>query len=175
MPEKSVDFASSKTVRRAIARSTLHLLLGTIGIVLLSDVLIGTENSLAQIWNVSVTYKQASWLLTEIPGFPVQAAVGLLLGFVLGKYLKRRYMIWTWVLPFVFTCLILAISPFHGSSIFVHFFGTGCSPRNHCFDQFVVALPLIASSAYSLGAWLSIWTSNARKNGAKGRNIPQQV
>ena len=69
-------------------------------------------------------------------------------------------MVWTWVLPFAFSCLVVAISPFHGTHIFSHFFGTECSPRNHCFDQFIVALPLISTAAYSLGAALIIRKQN---------------
>jgi hypothetical protein len=32
-----------------------------------------------------------------------------------------------------------------------HFFGWGCLPQNHCFEQVGLTLPFYAASAYSLG------------------------
>jgi hypothetical protein len=132
-----------------------HQFIGTIGVILFSNLLVSALFMLAHVWNPSLTFKRAYWILTEVPGFPAQAALGLLLGFVLAKFVRRRVMVWTWVLPLALFCFVVVISPIHSSLIFHYFIGSGCSPKNHCFDQFVTTMPLVASAAYSLGAKLS--------------------
>lgn len=134
----------------------MHLLLCTVGSILLSDLLIGSENALAHLWNSSITYKQASWLLTEIHGFPVQACSGLLLGFVVAWFFRQKMMMWIWVFPLFFFGFVALISPYHGTEIFSHFIGNGCNVTSHCFDQFVVTLPLVSCGGYSLGAALAL-------------------
>lgn len=123
-----------------------------IGVIILSNLLIPSFFSLAHIWYSSVTSRQVHWILTEVHGFPVQAALGLLFGFVLAKYMRRKLMVWTWVLPLVFLCIAILLSPQYYSSIFDHFFGSGCTVAGHCFDQVALTMPVIASTAYSLGA-----------------------
>jgi hypothetical protein len=131
-----------------------HFVICMIGVFILSNLFIPSLYSLAHIWYPSVTSRQVHWILTEVHGFPVQAALGLLLGFILAKYMRRNVMIWTWVLPLAILCIAIIFSPKYYPSILGHFFGDGCTPAGHCFDQLAVTLPLVASAAYSLGAKL---------------------
>jgi hypothetical protein len=146
-------------VLRAIRGVVSHLAISTMGVIFLSNVLISFLYTLAHIWYPSVTSRQVHWILTEVHGFPVQAAFGLLLGFVLAKYMRRKVMVWIWVLPLAFLCIAILFSPRYYSSIFDHFFGSGCTPAGHCFDQLGLTMPLVSSAAYSLGAKLRRNTS----------------
>lgn len=146
-----------------VLRTTLgvigHFAICMVGVIILSNLLIPSLYSLAHIWYPSVSSRQVHWILTEVHGFPVQAVVGLILGFVLAKYMRRKSMVWIWILPLAFLCIAILLSPRYYSSIFDHFFGSGCTPAGHCFDQLALTLPLVASAAYSLGAKLRRSTS----------------
>jgi hypothetical protein len=102
----------------------------------------------------AVTIEQLHRTLTGIHGFPMQAAVGLLVGFVLATYMQRRMMVWIWLLPLAFLCIGIIFVPKDYSSVWGHFFGTECNVSGHCYDQMLFTMPLVASAAYSLGATL---------------------
>lgn len=129
-----------------------HLLLSTIGVIIVSGFLIFFLYSLIHIWNPSFTPKRASSTLTELPGFPVQTALDLLAGFFLSRYMQCKVMMWTWVLPLTSLCIALFFAPKNGSSVFAHFIGSGCSPANRCFDQLLFTLPCFTAAAYAFGA-----------------------
>ena len=153
--------ASKSTVNilRTLLSVFLHLLIGTVGVVFLSSMGAFFLFKLAHSFYPSVTIQQLRLTLTGIPGFPVQAVIGLIVGFVLAKYMRRTIMVWTWLLPLAFLCIAILLSPRYYSSIFDHFIGSGCTPAGHCFDQLALTLPLVASAAYSLGAKLRRSTS----------------
>ncbi len=135
----------------------VHVLIGTVGIIVFCGFVIFSVYSLFYRWNTYFTSANASWLLTEIPGFPVQASGGMIVGVVLGRYLRAPLMIYAWILPLCLFSLMAVTSHFHGMSIFSHFIGGGCSPKFQCFDQFVATLPLVSSLAYSIGGGFGIW------------------
>jgi hypothetical protein len=90
----------------------------------------------------------------------VQILVGLLWGFQLGRRYGHRVMLWIWIVPAL--GIILLIQFAHLSVVVVsgvqltkteHFFGWGCLPQNHCYDQTGFTLPLYAAAAYSIGAF----------------------
>gem|GEM_PF-7034790 len=145
---------SPSSLLRTLASVLLHLLISTVGVGFLSNLTAFFLFKLAHFFSPSVTIQQLRWMLTEIPGFPVQAAVGLIVGFVLAKYMRRTVMIWIWLLPLMFLCVRILSSVGEFPSIWDHFFGYGCSTREHCFDQVGLTGPLVASAAYSLGARL---------------------
>jgi len=133
----------------------LHLLISTVVVIFLSNMGCFFLFKLAHNLNPSVTIQQLRWTLTGIPGFPVQAIMGLITGFVLTKYMHRAIMVWTWLLPMAFLCVRILFFMRDNSSVWDHFFGYGCSVNGHCFDQVALTLPLVASTAYSIGAKLS--------------------
>jgi hypothetical protein len=106
------------------------------------------------------------WLLIGNPYFPVQIGLGLMLGWVLGRHLRHRSMLWVWVLPFGVLCYAViaiptlnpTITPFElqagvGQSRLTHYFGWGCQPVNHCVDQELLTSPFYAAAAYSVAAF----------------------
>ena len=145
---------SPSSLLRTLASVPLHLLISTIGVGFLSNLMTFFLFKLAHSFGAAVTIRQLHWTLTEVPGFPVQAVVGLIVGFVLAKYMRRMVMIWIWLLPLAFLCVRILSSLGEYPSIWDHFFGYGCSPTEHCFDQVGLTLPLVASVTYSLGARL---------------------
>jgi len=152
MKLESETLRSPSIVLRTLFSIFVHLLLSTIGVGVLAHLLTFLLFKLAYSFHLPVTIKQLHWVLTEIPGFPVQAVVGLFVGFILAKYMRRRLMIWIWLLPLMFLCLRILFSVGNYPSVWDHFFGYGCSLKNRCFDQVGLTLPLVASAAYSLGA-----------------------
>ena len=119
------------------------------------------------------------WILTENPFYPVQIVAGLYLGWLLGRRLQHRSMLWIWVLPLAILCYWFAALhlPSELASIFARpatlqdrlsfYFGWGCQPRAHCIVQLVITMPFYASTAYSLGALLARKTqTNRLKNGS---------
>jgi hypothetical protein len=105
-------------------------------------------------------------MLSGTPYFPIQISVGLVLGWVLGRHLRDRSMLWVWVLPFAVLCYAFVtiptlnptVTPLElqagvGQSRFEHYFGWGCQPVNHCVDQEVFTAPFYASAAYSIAAF----------------------
>jgi hypothetical protein len=111
------------------------------------------------------------WILTETPFFPVQIALGLYSGWVLGRRLKHRSMMWVWVIPGLILCYavvaMLNLSPprtlvslYRGGSL-SHYFGWGCQPRDRCLDQLLITMPFYAATAYSIGARLAFTSATS--------------
>jgi hypothetical protein len=107
------------------------------------------------------------WILAGRPYFPIQVLLALFLGWVFGRNLWHRSMVWVWVLPLAILCYAFVTLPTlnpdlippafqagRGESRFSHYFGWGCGPWNHCIDQVTITLPFYTALAYSLGAWL---------------------
>jgi hypothetical protein len=106
--------------------------------------------------------KQMHWILLQTPYFPVQILIGLLWGFQVGRHYRHRVMLWTWTVPALAIMLALLFAPLtpvivSGVEItkLQHFFGWGCLPQNHCFEQLALTLPLYSATAYAVGALLS--------------------
>jgi hypothetical protein len=75
-------------------------------------------------------------------------------------------MLWVWVLPFAVLCYAVVeiptlnptVTPLDfqagmGQSRLTHYFGWGCQPVNHCFDQELLTSPFYAAAAYSVAAF----------------------
>jgi hypothetical protein len=131
-----------------------HQVVSTVGVVVLSALFVTTLFSISHLIRPSFLGR-ASLLLTETPGFPVQVVLGLALGFVLGKLMYRRVMMWVWVLPLAILIFAIVFEPRSYSSLFAHFLGGGCSPSGQCFDQLLFTLPCFASAFYAVGAKLA--------------------
>jgi hypothetical protein len=108
-----------------------------------------------------------TWILIGRPYFPIHIALGIFLGWVFGRHLWHRSMVWVWALPFAALCYafitIPTITPglppeFQagiGESRFSHYFGWGCGPWNNCVDQIGFTLKFYIAAAYSIGALLA--------------------
>jgi hypothetical protein len=111
------------------------------------------------------------WLFSANPYFPVQITLALLLGWLLGRSLRDRSMIWVWVFPSLLLGYALVAIPtlipnfvppiFQagiGQSRFTHYFGWGCQLGNYCLDQNSFTRPFYASVAYSVAALIALKT-----------------
>ncbi len=140
---------------RSALRFLIHQLLSTEGVIVACAWLTYTIWSYTSGWNSAWQATKPSWLLTEVPMFPLQTITSLLLGFILWRRLRHTTMFWVWILP----CLILfvvfcATSESHQAPL-AYFFGSGCILQNHCFTQVAVTLPALTSVAYAAGAVLA--------------------
>jgi hypothetical protein len=130
---------------RAVTYYLLHVLLATLGVMVCSGFLAFEL----------LPASEARKLLTTIPYFPIQIVLAFSLGFLLRLRIKQYLMEWVWVLPSAFLCIGFFLSPLTYHERFDRFFGSDCSPSNHCFDQTGLTLPFYTAIAYSLGAMVS--------------------
>jgi hypothetical protein len=136
-----------------------HLIVSTLGVILLASLSTFTViESLHPIFP-NIGLRTASWILTETPYFPVQIVTGLLMGFQSGRRYAHKVMLWTWVVPALLMAFMIRLAPLRPVVVsgveltpIQHFFGGGCLPQNHCFEQVGFTLLLYASLAYSAGA-----------------------
>jgi hypothetical protein len=138
----------------------VHLIVGTVGVPVAAAAVTFAVVRLLHQFFPALGSRTAPWILTETPYFPVQIAVGLLPGFLLGRLYRHRAMQWMWTMPAVAIALLMLFVPLRPvivSGIEItkaqHFFGWACLPQNHCFDQVAFTLPLYAAGAYALGAF----------------------
>jgi hypothetical protein len=119
-------------------------------------------------------------IVSELPYFPVQIIFALILGWLLGRALRHRSILWVWVLPLAILCYSLVTAsvliptsvlarPGVLQSTFSHYFGWGCRPADHCLDQLLITMPFYSSLVYSLGAFL------ARSLAPSGRAANQRL
>jgi hypothetical protein len=112
--------------------------------------------------------RNAHFILTRVPYFPMQVILGLWSGWSFGRRFQHRSMLWVWVLPLLIISYAVislpALVPNQTSVIEVagrnqsrisHYFGRGCSVDDRCEDQLLVTMPLYASIAYSVGALMA--------------------
>jgi len=138
-----------------IVSAIVHQTISLIGIPVLSAFLIFTACSMAQGLSPVFSSHLASRLLTQTPGFPIQACLGLLLGFVLGRYSQRKVMLLVWVLPLVIFSFVLVIHPMNGSPAFGPFYLQEARHKATFLEQLSWLIVVIPSAAYALGAKLA--------------------
>jgi hypothetical protein len=144
----------------------MHQIIGIWVTIRSAPILTASAVNLLRLLGFHLTKADYYWVLNGTPYFPVQIGEGLLLGWILGRYLRHRSMLWVWVLPFIYLCYaIVAIPTLNpdvtppafqagiGQSRLTHYLGWGCQPVNHCYDQEVVTSLAYAAGAYSLGAF----------------------
>jgi hypothetical protein len=138
-----------------IISAVVHQTIALAGIPVLSTFLIFTLISIFQGLNIAVPSNLASKLLTQVPGYPIQALLALILGLVLGRYFQRRVMLWVWVLPLALFCFVLLFPPLNGSSIFGPYFASQANHHATIRDQLSWSILVVPSLAYSLGGKLA--------------------
>lgn len=133
-----------------------------------AGVVTGLALNLMMLFGKTYPRGYVSWILSGRPYFPVQITLGILLGWVFGRHLWHRSMIWVWILPFAYLCYAVIAIPtltpgslapeFQagvGQSRFSHYFGWGCGPWNRCIDQAAVTVPFYVAAVYSIGGLLA--------------------
>lgn len=145
-----------------------HQLIATYGISFTAPIVFALGFKVLFVLGQNYSRRDFYSVVSERPYFPVQIVFALVLGWLLGRSLRHRSMLWVWIFPCVILCYKMLATPipvtertsvlatsFLGQSLLSHFFGWGCRPKNHCLDQLLITLPFYTSLAYSTGAFLA--------------------
>lgn len=162
----SVERLRTKSPIKSVLTFSLHEFIGMYGISFTAPLLLSLAFKLMFLFGHGYPQKTFYSIVSELPYFPVQIIVAFILGWLLGRVLLHRSMVWVWVLPLAILCYFVATasvlnptsvfaSPGAGQSRFSHYFGWGCRPANRCLDQLLITMPFYSSLAYSLGAALA--------------------
>jgi len=148
-------------MRRPVLRLCIHQVVSTEGVIAACTLLTSAMWP-SSIWPVLNMFHpewqlhNPSWLLTELPMFPVQILTSLALGFWVWRRFHDRCMFWVWIIP----CLVLLAAfcniPESHQAPFTYFFGSGCLLERHCFNQVALTPPVLTSIAYAVGGRLAI-------------------
>lgn len=131
----------------------VHLVISTLGVIMATGLLTYFVVAVLQLFGLAVPISLASHLLTEMPLFPLQALVGLVIGSCTGMRISRHG---------IYAVLSVSVLCF-GSGFFIHrsgvgylsyFLGYGCTVTRGCFDQFLITLPAVTSLSYLCGVYL---------------------
>jgi hypothetical protein len=108
------------------------------------------------------------WLVNGMPFFPLQVSFAALLGWLLGRNVTERAMVWVWLVPSAFLIYAIVaiptltpgITPWElqagaRQSRMCRYFGWGCRPSMHCLDQILVTMQFYSTAAYSIAALLA--------------------
>ena len=164
--QDSVERFRTRSLLKSGLTFGLHQFIGMYGIPYTAPVVFSLAFKFLWLFDHNYPTKPFYFVLSENPYFPVQIIFGLILGWLLGRVLRHRSMVWVWVLPLAILCYHVATAsvlipasvltrPGIGQSRFSHYFGWGCRPADQCLDQLLITMPFYASLAYSLGAVLA--------------------
>jgi hypothetical protein len=161
-------FPAKESRARIVLSFAVHQVIGTWGVGVTIGWLVAFCEDFLRLFGKTFPMRDAHWILTETGYFPLQIAFALFLGWLLGRDLRRRAMLWVWVIPFVILCYAVAaiptISPWLtpsatqagiGEPRLFHYFAAGCRAEYRCLDQIIFTMPFYASAAYSIGALLA--------------------
>jgi len=165
--QDSSEWFRTKSMTKSALTCGFHRFIGMYGIPYTAPLVFSLAFKFLFLFGHSYPRKTFYSIVSETPYLPVQIIFALLLGCLLGRALRHRSMVWVWLLPFAILCYSLAIArvlipewtsvlarPGVGQSQFSHYFGWGCQPADHCFDQLLITMPFYSSPAYSMGAFL---------------------
>jgi len=148
---------------------TVDQFVGTFGIMWTAPIIAACAFDLLALLGRKYPSSLMFWLLTGTPYFPVQIALGLILGCLVSRHFRHRSMLLVWAIPFAVLCYCVVAVPTlfpnltppqfqagASQSRLFHYFGWGCQPKYHCIDQTYVTLPFYAALSYSVGALLAL-------------------
>jgi hypothetical protein len=168
--ERQLEDASSpkQSRTRILLRFVVHQFIGTWGVVGTVAFLVFYTSAFFGLFGRAIPTRDIYWILNQTGYFPLQIGFALFLGWLLGRDLGRRLMLWVWVLPFLVLCYAVAAVPTFfpwgvppslqsgvGQSRLWHYFGPGCQSELRCGDQMMVTMHFYAAAAYSIGALLA--------------------
>ena len=153
----------TKSLTKSVLNFGLHQFIGMYGVPFTAPIVFSLGFKLLFLFGHNYPRKTFYSIVSESPYFPIQIVFAVILGWLLGRVLRDRSMVWIWVLPLAVLCYSVAtrlLNPTSvltgvGQSWFSHYFGWGCRPADHCLDQLVITMPFYSSLAYSLGAALA--------------------
>jgi len=156
----------TKSLTKSALTFGLHEFIGMYGIPYTAPLVFTLAFKFLFLFGYTFPRKTFYSIVSELPYFPVQIIFALILGWLLGRALRHRSMVWVWVLPMAILCYSLVTArvliptsvfarPGVFQSRFSHYFGWGCQPSARCFDQLLITMPFYSSLAYSMGAALA--------------------
>jgi hypothetical protein len=80
----------------------VHQYIATLGIDIFAEYLLGYGFDVLQLFGKHFPQHTMYWILTGTPYYPVQIGLGLLLGWLIGRRVQHRAMLWVWVLPCIY-------------------------------------------------------------------------
>jgi hypothetical protein len=180
--QDSIERSATKSLTKSGLIFGLHQFIGMYGIPYTAPLVFSLAFKFLFLFGHIYPRKTFYSTVSELPYFPVQIIFALILGWLLGRALRHRLMVWVWVLPFailgysVLTATVVIpdwtsvlARPGVGQSWFSHYFGWGCQPAAHCLDQLLITMPFYSSLAYSMGAFL------ARRMAQSGRAASRKL
>jgi hypothetical protein len=150
-----------KSPTKSVLSFALHQFIGMYGIPYTAPIVFSLAFKFLFLFGHSYPRKAFYSAVSGLPYFPVQIVFALILGWLLGRALRHRSIVWVWVLPLAILCYSVttyrvmiptSVLASIGQSRFSHYFGWGCRPENHCLDQLLITMPFYSCLAYSLGA-----------------------
>jgi hypothetical protein len=148
-------FRTSGMMLLWVVSALVHQIIGLLGIPVLSAFVLFTFGSTAEALHLSFTAHSASAILTQIPGYPVQACLGLILGLILGRYAQRKVIVWVWVLPLILFVSVMLFPPLYGSAAFGPYYPPDAHHVPSLAERLSWLIVLIPSAAYATGAKLA--------------------
>jgi hypothetical protein len=155
------DNGRANSLTKSVATFVLHQFIGMYGIPYTAPIVFSLVFKCLFLFGHTYPRKAFYSIVSGLPYFPVQIVFALILGWLLGRALRHRSIVWVWVLPLVILCYSVAtyrvlippsVLASIGQSPFSHYFGWGCRPENHCLDQLLITMPFYSCLAYSSGA-----------------------
>jgi hypothetical protein len=164
---KSVLTFKNSPIRSGLTFA-LHQFIGVYGIPYTAPIVFSLGFKVLYLFVQNYPKRDFYSIVSETPYFPVQIGFALVLGWLLGRSLRHRSVLWVWVLPLAILCYAFITVPvpaaeqisifarhFPGQARLAHFFGKGCRPEFHCLDQLLITMPFYSSLAYAAGAFLA--------------------
>jgi hypothetical protein len=153
----------TKSLTKSVLNFGLHQFIGMYGVPFTAPIVFSLGFKLLFLFGHNYPRKTFYSIVSELPYFPIQIVFAVILGWLLGRVLRDRSMVWIWLLPLAELCYSVATRLLNPTSVFIgvgqswfsHYFGWGCRPADHCLDQLVITLPFYSSLAYSFGAVLA--------------------
>ncbi len=155
----------TKSLTKSALTFGLHQFIGMYGIPYTAPLVFSLAFKFLFLFGHNYPRKTFYSIVSELPYFPVQIVFALILGWLLGRALRHRSMVWVWVLPLAILCYSVVTArvliptsvlarPGVIQSRLSHYFGWGCQPVAHCLEQLLITMPFYSSLAYSMGAFL---------------------
>ena len=129
-----------------------HLLVASIGVGAATACALYATQAAVHPFVPTFDHNRAARLLLTVPGYPLQALDGLVLGFLLAKRLGGWISQFAWVVPLGLAVLTWLNEP-ERSILFEHLrFDSTCPPGGPCFTKAIATLVVVSSTFYSFGA-----------------------
>lgn len=161
--QDSFERFRTESLTKSVLTLGLHQFIGMYGVPFTAPIVFSLGFKFLLLFGHNYPRKTFYSIVSGSPYFPIQIIFAVILGWLLGRVLRERSMVWIWVLPLALLCYSMATRLLNPTSVFTgvgqswfsHYFGWGCRPADHCLDQLAITMPFYSSLAYSLGAALA--------------------